>query len=71
MTGDGDSGSGGGLRGSNGDGFLSELRQRATALLQPADIPGLTHLQRAVVVTRIGEGFGCLFPSHSAWTEDL
>jgi hypothetical protein len=25
-------------------------RQRTTALLQPADIPGLTHLQRAVVV---------------------
>ena len=25
-------------------------RQRATALLQPADIPGLTHLQRAMVV---------------------
>ena len=41
-------------------------RQRAAALLRPADIPGLAHLQRAVVVTRIGEGFGCLFPSHSA-----
>jgi hypothetical protein len=40
-------------------------RQRTTALLQPADIPGLTHLQRAVVVTRIGESLGCLFPSRS------
>jgi hypothetical protein len=25
-------------------------RQRAAALLQPEDIPGLTHLQRVVIV---------------------